>query len=246
MTTPNDGKLATIRGLLAKAENGAATTAEAEAYMAKATELMAKYGVDRAMLAASDPSTDVIGDRVVTVPGPYAMGRVALLIQICDALGVRHVRKRGAGSNGAQVMHLFGYGSDLERVDMLFTSLLLQAAAQMTRDEREGMRWAWDSVKVWRRDWLEGFAVRIGERIADAERRARQQYDAQHVDGPSTALVLVDRSRLVEARFVEAYPNTRKSGGRRVGAGYGDGHRAGDRADIGASRIGGQSRALAR
>ena len=46
-----DDKLARIRKLLAQAEDPAATTAEAEAFNAKAAELMARHGVDATLLA---------------------------------------------------------------------------------------------------------------------------------------------------------------------------------------------------
>ena len=44
-----------VRKLLAKAEDPACTPAEAEALTAKATELIAKYGIDQAVLAAQRP-----------------------------------------------------------------------------------------------------------------------------------------------------------------------------------------------
>ena len=47
-------KLDTVRKLLAKAD-GAATPAEAEVYTAKAIELMARHGIDEALLAGARP-----------------------------------------------------------------------------------------------------------------------------------------------------------------------------------------------
>ena len=41
-----------VRKLLAKAEDESVTPAEAQALTAKAAELMARYGIDRALLAA--------------------------------------------------------------------------------------------------------------------------------------------------------------------------------------------------
>ena len=63
--TEDDSLLARVRKLLAMAEDPACTAAEAEAFTTKATELIAKYGVDRALLAAADPSSDIVGDRVI-------------------------------------------------------------------------------------------------------------------------------------------------------------------------------------
>ena len=68
-----DDKLARIRKLLAQAEDPAATAAEAEAFNAKAAELMARHGVDAALLAASDP-----GSRGGRRPHRRAAGAVRL------------------------------------------------------------------------------------------------------------------------------------------------------------------------
>jgi hypothetical protein len=78
-----DPVLARVRKLLAKAEDPC-TRAEAEAFTAKATELIAKYGVDRAMLAAQRPSNRPGRgpDRAARLAGGgldqgYAAGRTA-------------------------------------------------------------------------------------------------------------------------------------------------------------------------
>ena len=62
-----------MRKLLAKAEAEGVTPDEAQALTAKAAELMAKYGIDRALLAARRPETDRPADRKVstsTTRGP--------------------------------------------------------------------------------------------------------------------------------------------------------------------------------
>ena len=48
----SDRLLERVRKLLAKAEDESVTPPEAQALTAKAAELMAKYGIDRALLAA--------------------------------------------------------------------------------------------------------------------------------------------------------------------------------------------------
>jgi len=52
---PEPNLLERVRKLLAKAEDDSVTPAEAEALTAKAAELMARYGIDRALLAAARP-----------------------------------------------------------------------------------------------------------------------------------------------------------------------------------------------
>src|SRR2546423_10085832 len=86
MTAPDDAILAKVRKLLAKAENEACTPAEAEAFTVKAAELIAKYGIDRALLAETDPTSDRVGDRVVVMDAPYARDKAALLSTVAYAL----------------------------------------------------------------------------------------------------------------------------------------------------------------
>jgi hypothetical protein len=128
-----------VRKLLAKAEDPACTAEEAAAFTDKAAELIAKYGVDRALLAARDPASDSVGDRIVAVAPPYALDKVGLLVAVASALRCRSVRRTGEGHRGFSV-HLFGYGSDLERVELLFTSLLVQPAYGLAAGRAEGGR----------------------------------------------------------------------------------------------------------
>ena len=61
-----------VRKLLAKAEAVGVTPHEAEALTAKAAELMAKYGIDRALLAADEPETDRPANRILDIDNPWA------------------------------------------------------------------------------------------------------------------------------------------------------------------------------
>ena len=75
-----------VRKLLAKAEGPGVTPAEAQALTAKAAELMAKYGIDRALLAATRPETDQPGDRMITIGNPWARVKAHLLCGLGAAL----------------------------------------------------------------------------------------------------------------------------------------------------------------
>jgi hypothetical protein len=66
-----------VRKLLAKAEDEGCTPEEAEALTAKAADLMARYGIDRALLGAVRPETDRPADRKFGFEAPCrgAVGR---------------------------------------------------------------------------------------------------------------------------------------------------------------------------
>lgn len=242
-----------IRALLAKAEDKAASPHEAEAYAAKAAELMAKYGVDRMMLAVDDPTSDVVGDRVVTIEGDtnLANERQRFLSQLAMAMGARVVlrtamtgRTRGGNPKMTPQVHLFGYASDLERIEILYTSLLVQSANGMAHAETEKPAGEWRYTFL--RSWLRGFARTVVYRVTMAERNARHEYDEQRTSGPSTDLVIIDRTALVKKAVADAYPKLGTARTRETsGSGYSSGSAAGRNADIGARRVGaGQDRRL--
>ncbi len=104
-----------VRALLAKAES---TTfdAEAEAFTAKAQELMTRYRIDRAMLGRDGArGDDPIGRRIV-IDDPYADARATLLDQVARANGCRTAWSKDLGFST-----VFGFGAELDAVEELFT-----------------------------------------------------------------------------------------------------------------------------
>jgi hypothetical protein len=236
--------LAKVRKILAKAEDPAATPEEAETYTAKAAELMATYGIDRALLAETDPGSDVVGDRVVVLDAPYALDKAALLSSVAFELrcrAVRRIRYVGPHATKEVSIHLFGYDSDLVRVEILFTSLLLQAQTSLARTSPP----PWESVAAYRRSWLAGFTAAVSRRLRDAEVRARDEAEeartsraAATTGGRSVALVLVDRERTVAAAVDAEYPRLGTARNRQLsGSGGRSGWQAGQRADLGGTRV---------
>jgi hypothetical protein len=233
-------KLDTVRKLLAKAE-GAATTAEAETYTAKAVELMARHGIDAALLGAAHPGRDEIGPLRIAMQDPYSAGKARLLGWTAAALGCRWVLHGVWGGKVAAVT-VFGHASDRERVELLYTSLQLQATSQLVRVRPS---WAGESVAAYRRSWLHGFAVEVHRRLLRAEQGAAEEATAEERASPATgdaagdaarpvALVLADRRDRVDRAYASAFPRLARA--RRTvlsGSGYAAGTRAGERADLG-------------
>lgn len=222
-----------VRKLLAKAEGAGVTTHEAQALTAKAAELMAKYGIDRALLAARQPSTDRPSDRVIEVENPWARVQAHLLCGVAAAMRCQCVILPRAAPG--TTIHVFGFTSDIERAEMLYTSLLLQMWQGLSQTEvPPGTR----SVRSWRRSWLLGFATAVVARVRAAEDAAASRTDGETTAaGTTTALVLADRSALVQRRLVQAYPRIRKTRVTYSGNGYGTGYSQGQRADIGGTRL---------
>jgi len=229
-----DALLDRVRKLLVKAEADGVTQAEAQALTGKAAELMAKYGIDRALLAARRPETDRPGDRVIDIGNPWARVQAHLLCGLAATLRCQCVilPRTGPGSR----IHVFGFASDIERTDVLYTSVLIQMWQGLAATQPPV--WA-QSPRAWRRSWLLGFATAVVARVRAAEEGAAQRAaDGAAGDGRSTALVLADRAEIIERTLRQAYPVTRRSRVTYSGSGYGSGYAQGQRADIGTARLG--------
>jgi hypothetical protein len=161
-----------IRALLAKAES-TDFPEEAEALTAKAQELMTRHSVDAALLAAERPGGPgaAVGTRRVHVDDPYVQAKMQLLGAVAGANGVRLVWYRSLG-----IANLVGVPADLEAVELLFTSLLLQVGQALATAERGGSRGRSPgngaAARSFRRAFLLGYAGRIGERLTAARREA--------------------------------------------------------------------------
>ncbi|MDT0203659.1 DUF2786 domain-containing protein [Nocardioides sp. AE5] len=237
--------LAKIRKLLAKAEDQAATRQEAETYTAKAAQLIADYGIDAALLAAAVPGADVVGDRIVVLERPFGKDKAELLADVATRLRCRAVLRTERTSEGkVYAVHLFGHESDLVRTDLLFTSLLLQATGLLARTPVP----PGEHKAAFRRSWLAGFRVAIVRRLAATEADATRSADAGSAPGARSAtLVLADRSRAVTEAMHDAYPRLGTARQRSLsGSGMPGGYAAGQRADLGETRLSGQRRALGR
>ncbi|RJS46230.1 DUF2786 domain-containing protein [Nocardioides cavernaquae] len=233
MTDPtSDPMLAKVRKLLAKAADPATTPAEAESYTAKAAALIAAYGIDRALLAGDDPSVDPVGDRVIGLDAPYAADKADLLSVIAHELRCKAVRRVRHTDDGKEIsLHLFGHAGDLDRSEVLFTSLLLHAIRDLTRTPVPRGQHA----AAFRRSWLAGFTHAVGQRLADAERAAAAEAAPRFAAAGSTAaLVLADRSELVTEAMHHEYPRLRTGRARVLtGSGRRNGWESGQRADLG-------------
>ena len=226
-TGGDDRALRVIRGLLAKAES-TEFAEEAEALTAKAQELMTRHAVDAAVLQGEVAPGDV-STRRVHVADPYVRAKVQLLGAVAEANDVRLVWYQRLG-----IATIVGGRADLDAVELLFTSLLLQVAQGLAAAERQAGRYA--SPRTFRRAFLLGYAHRIGERLQDARRRATAEAAAQR--DLDLLPVLRSRRAAVDAAVAELFPEVRTSRSRASvdAGGWVAGRSAAERADVGPRR----------
>jgi hypothetical protein len=226
--TDSDRALRRIRGLLAKAESTEFAD-EAEALTAKAQELMTRHAVDAALLSRGSPPAGDVSTRRVHVADPYVRAKMQLLAAVAEVNDVRLVWYQGLG-----IANLVGGRSDLDAVELLFTSLLLQVAQALTAAERQAGRRS--ASRAFRRAFLLGYAYRIGERLQAARRQATTAAAAER--GVDLLPVLRSRREAVEAAVAELFPRIRSSRSRASvdAGGWYAGHEAAERADVGPRR----------
>jgi len=220
-----------VRELLTRAGDPAVTPAEADALIAEAAGLMARYGIDRARLAAARPDTDTPADLVIAIPDPWGTLGANLLCRLAGAMRCQAIELDTSDTR----VHVFGYQSDLVRVELLFPSLLLQmahglAAAPVPAAAR--------SDRGWRGSWQLGFISAVTGRVRQAEERAAADASSQPgSDGPPAAAVIADRALIVQRRFDHAYPDAERAQVIFTATGYCDGCTTGRTADIGSTPI---------
>ncbi|WP_406077546.1 DUF2786 domain-containing protein [Micromonospora sp. NBC_00858] len=221
-----------VRALLAKAES---TTfpAEAEALTGKAQELIARHSIDEALLAAGADRGDLPGGVRLGTESPYA-GAKALLVQEVAAAN----RCEAVWSADLGFATVLGWPADLVAVELLYTSLLVQATAAMLRGRAERRPGAGRRTRVWDESFLNAFALRIGERLRAATDAADRA--AAETAGPERLLpVLAARGEAVRERLDTLFPGvTRHRLSVRDAEGWSSGTSAADRAslDVGGGR----------
>lgn len=228
--TVDDKLLARIRALLAKAE---ATTFpdEADTFTAKAQELMARHAIDHALLRAAGTLGGGAGDDVaarrVLVNDHYADAKTLLLAVVAEANDGRTVWDKDHGH-----ATVFAHPTDLELIELLYTSLLVQATQAAGAAGRAATR---GRAASFRRAFLTSYAIRIGDRLDDARRQVEQEAVGRH--GAALVPVLAARRDAVDRAVEEAFPRLATSRPRSYDAqGWAAGAQAADLADLGTGR----------
>jgi RNA-binding protein YhbY len=188
-----------IRALLAKAES-TDSDAEAEAFTAKAQQLIARHSINEALLAeARDAALEAAAVRVY-VEKPYEKQKCELLHVVADANGCRAVYSLAAG-----FCTVVGARANLRSVELLYNSLLVQATSAMTRAGARQDSAGRSRTRSFRQSFLASFAVRIGERLADsAEATVREVADET---GTDLVPVMRLQREAVDAKTEELFPN---------------------------------------
>ncbi len=210
--------LGRVRGLLAKAES-TAYPAEAETLSAKAQELMTKYAIDRVLLDAED--TDLPRARRIWLDTPYTEAKALLIDRVARAN-----RCRAIFVADWDFVTVVGDEPDLDAVELLATSLLVQATRTMI-DTASGSEES--GTRAYRKAFLTAYATRVGDRLTTAAAATVAESPS-----PTTLLpLLATHDQRVEQAFTSYFPSTRTRGiTLRSAEGWDAGTEAADRARL--------------
>jgi hypothetical protein len=227
----DEAVLAKVRALLAKAES-TNFEHEADALTAKAQELMARHSIDEAVARCD---AGIVGDGPIAtriaVDDPYSSAKSSLLAVVASANGVRPIWDPVFAH-----MTLVGFEADLEVVEMLFTSLMMQASKAMLARGRVADGRGRSRTRSFRHSFYLAFAGRIGERLAMAAASARSEAEADL--GRDLLPVLAGRREEVDDTTARMFPRLRRARGSSVTneAGWIAGRAAAETASLGPVR----------
>ena len=205
----DDPILAKVRALLAKAES-TAFEAEGEALTAKAQQLMARHAIDEAIAReAAGPRGEKPGARRFAVDDPYASAKSLLLSAVAATNGGRSV-----WYGDFALMTVVAFEADLDAIDTLFTSLLVQGSRAMLAKGKVVDGRGRSRTRSFRQSFLVAFADRIHERLEEAAAAAR--FQAEEELATSVLPVLAGRDGEVDDAVAALFPNTKRMRGPRV------------------------------
>lgn len=228
-----------VRKLLAKAER-TEHPHEADAFSAKAAELIAAHRITPEALAAARSTGRLALMEIPLGRGAYVRARLGLLMAVAEGHDADVVFRNGPNGMTAIVA---GFADDLDVVRLLFDSLHTQAAGRMAA----GTRRTAAATQRWRRAFLFGYAQRVGELLraahAEAESAAVAPFDADGVTAEHLAVELRERRARVNEFTASSFGRVSAASRPAPAAatGWADGRTAAERADLGRARLDGRA-----
>lgn len=228
----SDSLLDRVQKLLNQAQDpGIEGTPEAEIFLNKAIELMAKHGIEQAMLDSIAPKPVTPMHKIVGFTNPYASSKMRLYRAIVRSFRGQTIKLTGH----KDTVDVFMMSTDEDSVELLYTQLLLHGVSVLEHTHIP----EWINKRSFKVSWWLGYAGEVEKRLVAANKKAETEAE------PGTALVLYDRSQMVRKDYEEAYPN-RRNVGVRIGQsrGYSAGIAEGRRVNLGTPEVKNNRRAI--
>src|SRR6185437_3212310 len=156
---------------------------ESDALTVRAKELLLRYNIDEALLAAKaslhlEPSVEDF-----EILSPYAVAKIMMFSDIAKSFSCRVVRTQKArGNGGISKGFIFGFPNEIQSTRILYTSLLLQGT-----EEAQVHSWLGNSNKTEQNAFWQGFSYQIGRLLTETTESFVKN------EKPGTQLVLSSR-----------------------------------------------------
>ena len=227
----SDPLLERVRHLLAKAES---TTfePEAEAFTLKAHELIARYSIDQVPMTdagSAEPCRPVTAR--LAIDDPYLRQKCVLISRIAR---VHHCRTSWYRAWG--ILTLVGFPADVAAVELLSTSLLLQAQEALMEIGRQAPSGSEERTKAFRSAFIVSFGQRMSERLRESNNLIAADRDVE--TGGALLPMLRSRSAEVDVVYDRMFGNPRAVGSASYdSAGWARGRIVADNARLGSGEL---------
>lgn len=183
-----------IRSLLTRAEHEATPEEERASCLAMAQRLMEKHAIEEYEVSLTSPNNQPkIGCRTYFKDEKrqaYIKAKRELLFGLAAVQGLKCI---SFGPNGRDYTEVFGFESDLDFLDMIYASILIQMNTSLPSTL---------TTKSAKTSYAHGYVRTVYTRLYQAKKAANHT--------PGTSVVLVNRSQMVADRLAEVYPDSRK------------------------------------
>lgn len=247
--TDQERRIEKIALLLRKAESGACSPAESEAFTEMAEKLMIQHGIDEMMIQArklgGDKAPDKIVQRRIPFTGVYARSYCMMGSSVATALNeIKTFFQKSGLNHKGETLILIGFESDVDQAVTLISSLQMQLAVAMNAMIKQDPIWQFKSPSEKyndRRSFIQGFGDGAARRITNNKYRIVEEIKETT---PGYALAVVDKKTSVAAYVEEMHRGVKVKNVKqnRVTSAYSDGHVAGRNANTGDKGIGTQGR----
>lgn len=194
-----------IKALLTKAES-TEFQEEADAFFAKAAELMAQHAVseDEIRQYKDEKSIPKPERRSYVVASPYSADRMYLVSQVAEALGgyAYYMKQRRDGyktrnrvKDHNTYAFLVGFPHDLDQIEVMLESLNRQMDIAREKAMAQTYLPGMGGKKVWSATFIRAYSMRIGQRL----REAYQTVMAEQTGG--VALAIRNKNEIIRAEL---------------------------------------------
>ncbi|GLY51314.1 DUF2786 domain-containing protein [Lentzea sp. NBRC 102530] len=239
--------IAKVQALLNQAKDSGVTKEEAQAFAAKAAELMTRHALDAAIFKAeNDKRPDVIKLLRFEISGQgyHGKGRAECAAAVAEAYGCSVAFEGNIMNSKTRWVLIVGTASALSALEVLLPSILDQAELrgrveatayrQEVKADYETEQELNRARRVYFRSYLAAFGAGVAYKITEFRTDL-----AEEVAETSGALVLASEAERVAAKFEKLYGSNLKTvAPDKVSLdGRADGFRAGRTADTGQSKL---------